>query len=69
MLTSNDYYEIALDLGLIASQMCDIYNWLCELEPEQIEGVRKLQEAVDNLIHETKHVRKDVADKYEACDE
>ena len=69
MLKSNDYFEIAVDLGVLAAQMCDIYNWLCELEPEQIEGVRKLKEAVDSLIYETEGVRVDVMNKCEACDE
>ena len=69
MLKSNDYYEIAVDLGVLSAQMCDIYNWLCELEPDQIEGVRKLKEAVDSLIYETEGVRVDVMNKCEACDE
>lgn len=69
MLKSNDYYEIAVDLGVLAAQMRNIYDWLGKLEPGQIEGVRKLQEAVDSLLYETERVREDVVDKWEECDE
>ena len=69
MLTQSDYYEIHSDLGVLAAQMRNIHDWLCKLEPDKIEGVRKLKEAMDSLIAETEHVRADVMSKYEACDE